>query len=187
MSTPTKREAAVAYHEAGHAVIGFWAEVPRRLMEVSLVPDLEAGTLGHVRRGRRARVRDIRRGEDGTPRSFLRSFDPDLDDQPLVERRLRPEIIARFAGVLAEKRFRGRGHNWAGASTDMVEADSYIGAITGSPRQAEKYAAFLWVVAEEAVATHWSDIDRLAQELLGRKRMTGRETEAFLWALREDV
>jgi len=84
--------------------------------------------------------------------------------------------------VLAEKRFTGRGHNWAEASHDMHKANILIGCTTGSERQAQKYSAYLWVVAEDAVETHWVEIQELAQDLLVRRTMTGREVTAFLRA-----
>jgi hypothetical protein len=182
VSRSAKREASTAYHEAGHAVVGFWERVPTRLIHVSIVPDPEAGTLGHVSRGKYPRVLDINRGEDGKPRRFYREFNPEFDDPHLVDRQLRPRVVECFAGVLADKRFNGRRHNWLGATTDMQMAAGFIDYMTGSPRQAQKYTEYLWVVAEEAVALHWAEIGELAAELLVRKTMTGRETKAFLQA-----
>lgn len=66
--------------------------------------------------------------------------------------------------------------------SDRAKAADCIDYITGSPRQAQKYTEYLWVVAEDAVALHWSEIGELAEELLVRKTMTGRETKAFLQA-----
>jgi hypothetical protein len=149
---------------------------------VSIAPDPEAGTLGHVSRGKYPRVLDVELGADGKPRRFYREFNPEFDDSHLVEQRLRPRVVELFAGVLAEKQFTGRRHNWVGASSDIQMAASFIDYMTGSPRQAQKYTEYLWVVAEDAVALHWSEIDELARELLVRKTMTGRETKAFLQA-----
>lgn len=82
---PSKLEAAVAYHEAGHAAVGFWERVANRLLTVSIVPDPEAGTLGHAKRGK-----------------FPRKFNADIDDPRLVERRLKPLVVMLYAGGLAE-------------------------------------------------------------------------------------
>jgi len=184
MHRPTKREAATAHHEAGHAVVGFFEKEPTRLLAASIVPNQEAGTLGHVLRGKHPRVLDWRLGDDGRPRRFYRDFDSESDDSRLVERRLKPEVLSLFAGVLAEKRYTGRRHNWTGATTDMWSAADLIDKLVGSPRQAEKYSAYLWVVAEDAVALHWPQIEEFAQELLVRKSMTGREARALLQAQR---
>ncbi len=179
---PTKREAATAHHEAGHAVVGFWEGASNRLMSVSIVADREAGTLGHVSRGEYPRVLDFELGDDGKVRRVYREFNPEYDDVRLVERRLRPTIVSCFAGVLAEKRFSGRGHNWAGASHDMHIAGDLITYLVGSERQIQEHWDHLWVQANVAVDLHWSEIHELAQELLNRKTMTGRETKAFLHA-----
>jgi hypothetical protein len=181
-SSAKKRLDSTAYHEAGHAVVGFSEGVPTRLIRVSIVPDPEAGTLGHVSRGKYPRVLDTEWGEDGKPRRFYREFNPEFDDPHLVDRQLRPRVVECFAGVLAEKRFTGRRHNWLGAESDMRIAVGLVDYITGSPRQAQKYTEYLWVVAEDAVVLHWAEIGELAKELLVRKTMTGHETKAFLQA-----
>lgn len=183
MSGLSKREAATAYHEAGHAVVGLWEGVSTRLVSVSIVPDPEAGTLGHVSRGKQPRrVLDLELGEDGNVHRVYREFNPEYDDQRLVEDWFRKVLVGLFAGVLAEKRFTGRGHNWVGASTDMHTAADFMSYLSVSERQSRKYSDYLWAVAEDAVDDRWSEIHRLAQELLVRKTMSGRDTKAFLRA-----
>ena len=182
MSRPSKREAATAHHEAGHAVVGLWEGVGTRLRGASIVRSPDGATLGHNSLRSFPRVRDVERGDDGKPRHFYRDFSPEFDDRRLLERRLRPDIILRYAGVLAEKKYTGRRHNWAGASHDLETAGMAIDYVTGSERQAQKYSAYLWVVAEDAVDMHWPEIQELAQELLVRKTMTGREVKAFIRA-----
>jgi hypothetical protein len=181
-SRPSKAEAATAHHEAGHAVVGFREGSAGQLLSVSIVPDPASGTLGHVRRGKFRRVRDVEPGEDGKPRYFYRDFDPSIDSARLSEQRLKPMIIAAFAGVIAEKRFSGRGHNWVGADRDLRWASQLVDYLVGSARQAQKYSDYLWVVAEDFVELHWTQIDELANELLARKTMSGPATRAFLQA-----
>lgn len=176
------REEATAFHEAGHAVVGLRQGSPNRLLEVSIVPDLAAGTLGHVSRGKFPRVRDMTLGADG-PRHFYRDFNPEVDDRRLVEQRLKPGILSGFAGVIAERRFTGRRHDWAGAAYDLHQATDAIDFIVGSERQAQKYHDYLWVVADDAVTNNWPAIEALALGLLARKRMSGRETRSFLVAV----
>ena len=62
----------------------------------------------------------------------------------------------------------------------MRLADDFIDYIVGSPEQARHYGKFLWQVAIDPVDVHWQDIDRLAQQLLVRRSMTGREVIAFV-------
>lgn len=182
MNRNDRRELATAYHEAGHAVVGIGEGVPNRLLQVSIVPDPAEGTLGHVARGAHPRVLDVELGSDGRPRRFYRPFDPTYDDGRLVERRLKPRVVELFAGVLAEKQFTGRRHNWLGASHDLAMAADFILYMTGSERQAQKLSDYLWIVAEDAVDSAWTDIEPLAQELLERKTMPGAAVRAFLWA-----
>jgi hypothetical protein len=118
VSGPSKREEATAYHEAGHAVVGLSEDVPTRLVGVSIVPDHAAGTLGHVSRGTPPRVRDIEPARTGSRVASIASSTPTLMTRGLVERQLRPRIVELYAGVLAEKRFTGRRHDWVGASVD---------------------------------------------------------------------
>jgi len=179
MSAPSKRQAATAHHEAGHAVVGLWERVPVRLIRASIIPDPEEGTLGHVLHGRMPRVRDVELGRDGRPRHFYRDFSPEFDDERLVERRLKPQIVMLFAGVIAETKFTGRRHNWQGATSDMRAATDFIAYVAPSPRLAQKYSDYLWVVAEDTVDRLWSDVEALATELLTRKTMSAREVIAF--------
>ncbi len=183
MPKPTKRETATAYHEAGHAVVGFWEQVPTRLLVVSIAPEPDADSLGHNLRGKHPRVRDVELGPDGRPRPFYRDFDPSFDETGLVESRLRPEILMLYAGGLAKKRHTGR-MNRVGAAYDMARAADYVDYLVGSPRQANALAKYLWIVAEDAVNLHWPEIEALAAELLDRKTMPGRDVGAYLrsWA-----
>lgn len=184
MSEPSKREAATAHHEAGHVVVGLSERLPTRLMHVSIVPDVEDGSLGHTQHGSWPRVRDIKSGPDGKMHYYYRCLDPEFDDERRVALLLKPQTIMLFAGVLAEKRFSGHRHNWVGASDDIRRATDRILKMTTSQRQAQKYTAYLWVVAEDAVAHLWSNIEALAHELLTRKAMTGDEVIAFQQAWR---
>jgi hypothetical protein len=184
VSEPSKREAATAHHEAGHAVVGLWERLPTRLIHVSIVPDAEDGSLGHTQHDSWPRVRDIRRGPDRKIHYYYRPLDPEVDDKRRVERLLKPQTIMLFAGVLAERRFSGHRHNWVGAADDVARATDRILAMTTSQRQAQKYTAFLWVVTEDAVDRLWSNIEALAQELLTRRTMTGGEVTAFQQAWR---
>lgn len=171
---------ATAYHEAGHVVVGWWEGVGRRLLEASIVADPTAGTLGHVKRVGWPRVRDIELGSDGRPKRSYRGLRPDFDDPDLVERHLRPEVVELYAGVLGERQWSGRRYNWTGAVSDLRTADDYITYTVGSPEQARLFGKFLWQVALDAVTAHWDDVERLAQELLVRRTMSGRAVEELL-------
>ena len=157
-----------------------WKGVPTRLLRVSIIPDPDQGTLGHVQRGLNRRVRDFELGDDGRAHRVWRAFDPDLDGRWTSQRRLRPQIVELFAGVIAEKQFTGRRHNWVGASSDVNNAADLIAYIVGSERQARKYSDYLWVVAEDAVTLCWSEVELVATELLVRRQMSGRAVRELL-------
>jgi ATP-dependent Zn protease len=83
---------AVAYHEAGHAVMAI--EYRRAIHSVSIVPDPDAGSLGHVRFQKR----------------YQPVFSPewsDLRDAPCQTICIR-EVLVALAGPAAEEHFTGR-------------------------------------------------------------------------------
>jgi Peptidase family M41 len=166
---------AIAYHEAGHAVIAWALELSPRLMEASIVPNDVAGTLGHVRLGKLPRVSDVKRGADGRSHRYWRAFDPDSDAPELVRRRLEPEIVVCCAGVIAEQRFRGRRHNWRGAAVDLAAASDFAEYSTSSAQQARLYSAYLWQVAKDLLDRWWPSVETLAEALLERRTMNGRD------------
>jgi hypothetical protein len=129
----------------------------------SIIPDPEAGTLGHMQ-----------------SRPWPTGFKVEWDDEWKVFRHLIPDIVAKSAGVIAEKRFTGRRHNWVGADTDMRDATKLILRCVGSGREMQKFSDWLWARSESVVERHWSLIAALAEELLHRRSMTGTEIRRFL-------
>ncbi len=85
----TKEEVSTAYHEAGHAVAAYLLK--RSFNYVTIVPDEEKGSLGHVRF-----------------RGFGENFDPAFDYSPQMRLRLEREIICSLAGDAAESIHLGR-------------------------------------------------------------------------------
>jgi hypothetical protein len=170
---------AVAYHEAGHVVVGLWEGVPNRLLRASIVPSAADGSLGHEKRGRYARVRVLEIDETGKPRRVWRDWEF-MSDHRLAERRLRPFIVELYAGVIAEKRYTGRRYAWRGSEFDRTQASDLVGHIVGSDRQAQKFLEFLWVVAEDDVDLNWPDIERVAQALLVHRTLSGAAIRRLL-------
>ena len=82
-----RKDEAVAYHEAGHAVTNF--ELGRKIRKVTIIPT-----------------------EDYSGACFdyklLDSMADTYGDTPTVRRRVEREIMGKFAGQLAEDRFRGK-------------------------------------------------------------------------------
>jgi hypothetical protein len=93
---------------------------------------------------------------------------------------LEPEVVQLLSGVIAEKRLTGKRHNRAAASRDLSAADDWISAATGSSEQARKYHAYLRQVAQDAVDGNWRLIEQLAEQLLVRQKISGREVSELL-------
>jgi ATP-dependent Zn protease len=102
----SKEEEATAYHEAGHAVIAL--ALRRGLSRVTIVPDDEAGSLGHCA--------GTRTGE---------WFQPDVDRSGRARRFIEDRVIILFAGFHAEHRFAGR-RNHRGAASDWQAAGDLL-------------------------------------------------------------
>lgn len=163
-----RRYRSTAFHEAGHAVAGLAYGVRRQLVLASIVPDEAEGTRGHVTRRRFSR-RAVEEIETGDPMR--------------VRLRLEPEIVLTYAGVIAERAFTGRRHNWIGASFDLASAGDYVFRCVGSDKQASLYSRWLWTVTEELVGLHWGDIEHVADALLERLELDADEIRSVLRAV----
>lgn len=160
-----RRKWATAYQEAGHAVFG--VRLGQRVLRASIVPDVNEGTLGHVQRVK------VRRDFDWTNDYGAREW--------TIRRKLEPGIISAYAGVLAEKRYTGRRHNWAGASSDMQWAAYCILQLEGGGKVADAYARYLRESARRKVETWWPSIERVAAALIERETLKGDDIrEAML-------
>jgi ATP-dependent Zn protease len=146
----------VAYHEAGHAVIA-WV-LGRRFKYVTIIPELEDGSLGHVMYG-----------------NLSKNFNPEIDEYDKTRRILEKEILLSFAGVLAGKKFKGR-HNFVGARSDRDIAFDYAIRICNSNiEETKKYVDWLWVRCRNMVDSNWEDIQTVARALMENKRLTYKE------------
>jgi len=161
--SPSDRRQRTAYHEAGHAVLDW--RLGTRLRRATIIANPGDQTLGHV-----------------LPVKIDRRFDPSLHDQYTVRRRLEPRIVAMMAGVIAERRFTGRRRNWAGAESDLHEAQGLalhcLGGNTG--KAFTKYFAWLFEESREWVEAEWPRIEAVAPALLERETLNGRELRGVI-------
>jgi hypothetical protein len=149
-----------AYHEAGHAAIAF---VLRRAVKlVTIMPNAEAGTLGHVRKG-----------------DFSDSFRPDANKDPRTRSLVEREIIISLAGPAAEAKYKGHRNN-IGACGDYHDAVDLAMHVCVSVKETHRYLAWLAVRAEEQVdvALTWAGIEALAKALLLHHCLSGRAARA---------
>jgi ATP-dependent Zn protease len=148
-----------AYHEAGHAVAHLL--LGGAVRQVSIVPDAGRARLGHCRR------------------YHLPSFRPDIDNGPKALPRVEREVVAYFAGGIAEAHFRGR-HCRSGARRDMEAAFDLACRVCASDEEAEKFLAWLYVRAKGLITAerHWPAVEAVARELLARRTLSGAAARA---------
>jgi ATP-dependent Zn protease len=155
---------ATAIHEAAHAVV---ARHERKAVHgVSIVPDEEEGTLGHVQRA-----------------PLSRRWIEGVGSGPLTARTRREaesNIRIALAGGIAERRFRGGRHNWTGSTKDRENAAEFARAVAGSTREEVAHLRYLAIQTEQIVEASWWLIDALAEVLLARPTLTGAQVRAAI-------
>jgi ATP-dependent Zn protease len=161
------RLAGTAYHEAGHAVAAHVKEL--RLDGVTIQPD-GTGMLGTVSIKSRAEPFHKERITWST------RLGPFLS-------RLEREGVVMLAGYAAEKHYAGKSasvFHWAGQ--DFSTVLNWVEQVAFSDKEVTKLAE--WVDARATnlitLAPHWSAVEQLAQELLKKKRLSGREARTII-------
>jgi hypothetical protein len=147
-----------AYHEAGHAAVAFYLR--RAVTRVTIVPDEDKGTLGHVR-------------HTALSKALITVFEEGVDERrrDWIER----EILIYFAGGLAEKKLTGR-MNHVGMGGDVRAVEEWASRICYTPEEARAYVTWLSKRAEALVNDKvvWSCVEAMARELLKAKTLSGR-------------
>lgn len=144
---------ATAYHEAGHAVARWWLNL--RFKEASIIPDSAEGTLGHV---------------EGT--KWPKWFNPEINrDSPYVRRYAENVIISRFAGQIAEQKYRGRR-----PKRDTHHHDDQcavkLAIYFREGETLEAFLKYLFLCSRNLVEGRWPEIGRVAAALLRNQRLT---------------
>jgi hypothetical protein len=147
----------IAYHEAGHAVMG--CTVGRGFRYCTIEADDER--LGHV--------------------SFY-GFNIDFEcctEKEMRRARLTVEklILTWLSGYTAEKILTGRATflNRLGSHEDFKKARSYACIVLRNPEEVEPYLAWLLVRCENLLRCHWFCVEAVAKELLAKKKLGQRE------------
>lgn len=152
-----KQSFAVAYHEAGHAVVSFFCQ--EQFKTVSIIPAEDY--LGVVV-GRRLEKR------------IFDAFATGLDLTPYQRMRIENQVIISLAGGIAERRYRGR-YNHQGRKSDIDNAVDIVLRLSGSAEEANAYLKWLDTRAHNAVNVRWDLIESVAQTLFASKKMTQAE------------
>jgi hypothetical protein len=171
----TRRE-AVAYHEAGHAVVAHMLEYQVRRVSIAPKSDSE----GHVSWPNPINRSVMSRLEFGSEAGLDR-----------VRYRIDHAIIVSMAGALAQKRHNPRSRwRYAGSGAAPGEFllkgsdDQLALELASRVHEGEKvrtaYLRYLEARAEALVKRHWSRIERLAITLLERETVSGDIREAMM-------
>jgi hypothetical protein len=172
MSVRTKKmvaatREAVAYHEAGHAVVAHM--LGHQVRRVSIAP--KSGSDGRVS-WRNPINRIISKLESGSEADLER-----------VRYRIDHAIIVSMAGAFAQKRHNPRsGWRYAGSGaargefllkgSDDQQALELMSRVYEDEKVRAAYSRYLEARAEELVKRYWSRIERLAIALLDRETIS---------------
>ncbi|MFN3706448.1 MAG: AAA family ATPase [Thermoflexales bacterium] len=164
----------LAYHEAGHAVAQYYVMPDQKIVRATIVR-LSTGSQGHV-----------------MPVDTV-----DQHIEPVM--RYVYDIVVSLAGRAAEKILTGQIYNSVGGDYRNVQYNLWRLAVTGyfGPRMAMRYSGFLgndngvsamgsdetlenfWLRIEEfterLLRRHWKEVTALAEELLARNTLNGKE------------
>lgn len=150
---------AVAYHEAGHAVIGQKLGVPVRRVSIEPTEAYRGMVLIDDP------VRGIKDGDETSDRARLR-----------VER----TIIVRLAGPVAQRKHRPSSWRRYHGSDDY-RGLAGLAACFYDGETLDAFIRWLELRTQDLVEIHMSAIDRVAQALLERKTLTSDEIKEIAW------
>ena len=175
----------IAYHEAGHVVVGVllrWA-----IREVSIVPF--GNTLGHVRHPRSAvdywsaeeiasqRSRSEMSGTSPLPGSSLSQAPSSAG---LRRTRARIDIAVRLAGPLAERLFTGRWNVHCGAVDRFQVQDLASQLASDLSTTPNRIIVCEGLRSSRLLTANWCRVEAVAGALLQHDRLTGREVRAIV-------
>ena len=155
-----ERLRATAHHEAGHAVMAWWLNLPFR--RVTIKP--EGDSLGHLLHNK-----------------LPKRFNPEIEKSNRVRLLAERHIIASFSGQLAEAKHAGRSPRY-GMHSDNRFAVDMATFFCGSTETTEAYLRFCFFSSRDLVIRWWSLIEAVATELLKRETLTSKEVDAAIKA-----
>lgn len=156
MKKNKKQDVYTAYHEAGHAVVGWDLFNLKRIKMLTIVPEPKNNTLGRVKTKR-----------------IMQSIDYDIGDSPAFEGKIMREIMELFAGYVAEKKIRKRG-NSVGAWGDFNNIlDLTTRLYGGYDTEVQKhFQDYLLRRTELIIDQKWNLVKAVAKELLEKKTLS---------------
>lgn len=158
-SSVIKKQRAVAYHEAGHAV-ALWSQ-GLRFSEASIIADELTDTLGHVRL------------------HFPKWFRPDYDASTRSRLYAEKQIIADFAGKIAESRFVRRNVR-EGIWKDYKDAFNMACYFCSTPKTANTFLHFLFSMARDLIASRWWAVVAVANALVAERHLRHKDVVSII-------
>jgi ATP-dependent Zn protease len=176
---------AVAYHEAGHAVVGVLLRWVIRY--VSIIPDEQ--TLGRVYHPRRSKLDYWLAEEVKSPNASARSHRKQVGLRlgeltaaqiRMRHRRARIDIAVRLAGRKAEKRFTREwtDPNVGSDRSEVIELALQLAS--EFPITADRIIVRESARATRLLAENWPCVEAVARALLVRNCLTGREVRVIV-------
>lgn len=149
-----------AYHEAGHAVAAWRFGHLKKRDYVTIVPDPQRGSAGHLRNPPRF-ISEIERSGSASGRAVLQA---------------EKFVVGCLAGNAAECRHRGGKRRYlAGGRQDRDQAVEILSHFVGSAEELNTYFHLLQVRAENLVYAFWLAVEAVAQRLLSEKKLTSAQ------------
>jgi hypothetical protein len=153
---------AIAYHEAGHAVaihqVGWQRAIRSKGVSIEQGTDGPEGAASAGYAG----IKVLRPWKAGRIITLE------------IARHINDEVVALFAGAIAQRKFSRRGVRAAG-KYDTEAAIERASLLNRSIRTREAYLRWRHVVAEELIEEYWPMVEDLAAELVRRRVLSGKE------------
>src|SRR3989344_5590012 len=148
-----------AYHEAGHAVIGWWLFGLKRIKKITIIPRPEENTLGHVNNT-----------------LIMRRNDYETESSSSFDGRIMWEIMECLAGHIAEKKIARKANN-IGASADFRNAFELAARLDcgWDEKTCSHLQKYLYRRTELLVERKWNLIKAVAKELFRKKTLNREE------------
>jgi hypothetical protein len=161
------QDKAVAYHEAGHAIAAWHIKGLRAVGRISIEPDEDyAG--------------------EAVSKWLLKGADPEFNMTARTRLCIENEIMGFLAGGVAQRMFNKRSVRHYHSSSDHREAIDLASYVAGSGRGLQAFLHWLWVCAEDLAKVHWPMIEDLAEELLQRRKIAGKDLRQWLVQWHDD-
>lgn len=154
MKRTQSMRAATAYHEAGHAFVAWSLGVA--VHRITIVPSgLIAGSVQHEK--------------------IIRGKYPELDGSMRARMRMEKNILIALAGPIAQRLYKSRSCRSWHSTGDYRAASDMALLINSSGKQASAYLKWLQIRTEEILIARWPLVHALAQELLRKGEIKGKE------------